>query len=441
MRRPAHPPQTQALIERAIEQGRIGLILSTPLRAMTGEYLAWDKLRHLETPGDLSHEEWWLGLKMGRNLVRRELPLLRDKSDAPFHYTLPDHLLERVERITREASGSISFGEQVSSPALRDRYIVSSLIEEAITSSQLEGASTSRTVAKDMLRAGRTPRNRSEKMIFNNYQAMSLVHERLDRPLTPALVMEIHRVVTDDTLDDPDAAGAIQSDQSQRIQVFAEDATVLHRPPPVEQLDERLQRLCDFANGGSDAGYVPPLLRAIALHFMMGYDHYFEDGNGRTARVLFYWEMLREGFWLAEFITISHILRRAPGKYARSFLFTEDDEGDLTHFFLYQSGVVERAIANLHGYLASKAEEVAIVQRRLSRRRHDFNHRQLALLDLALRDPAARFTAKSHARSHGVSIVTARHDLQGLESADLLQASTRRRERVWAPVDQLADKL
>ena len=52
------------------------------------------------------------------------------------------------------------------------------------------------------------------------------------------------------------------------------------------------------------------------------------------------------------------VLRAAPARYARSFLLTEQDDGDLTHFFIYHLGVVERAIADLHAYLARKVDEM-----------------------------------------------------------------------------------
>jgi hypothetical protein len=44
-----------------------------------------------------------------------------------------------------------------------------SLMDEAIASSQIEGAATTRKKAKEMLRENRPPKNRSEKMIANNY--------------------------------------------------------------------------------------------------------------------------------------------------------------------------------------------------------------------------------------------------------------------------------
>ena len=83
-------------------------------------------------------------------------------------------------------------------------------MEEAITSSQLEGAATSRRVAKDMLRSGRTPKNRSERMIVNNFRAMQRIRELRATPLSPALICDLHRIVTEGTLDNPEGAGRIQ---------------------------------------------------------------------------------------------------------------------------------------------------------------------------------------------------------------------------------------
>lgn len=60
------------------------------------------------------------------------------------------------------------------------------------------------------------------------------------------------------------------------------------------------------------------MLRAILLHFWLAYDHPFEDGNGRTARSLFYWYMRTQGYWLVEYLLISNILRKAPAQYTRA---------------------------------------------------------------------------------------------------------------------------
>ena len=180
---------------------------------------------------------------------------------------------------------------------------MSQLIDEAITSSQMEGASTTRKVARDMIRSGRQPRDRSERMILNNFRAMQRIGEVRQEKLTIDLVCEIHRIVTEGTLDNPSAAGRFQRSEDDRVSIW-DGNEVLHSPPPAELLPARIQRLCDFANGETGSGYLPPVLRALTLHFMVGYEHPFEDGNGRTARALFYWSMLNQGYWLTEYLLL-----------------------------------------------------------------------------------------------------------------------------------------
>jgi Fic family protein len=278
-------------------------------------------------------------------------------------------------------------------------------------------------------------------MILNNYFAMQRIRELAKDPLTPDMVRELHRIVTDGTLEHAEYAGRLQDDDGARVSVWGDGNQLLHRPPPVSELPERLEALCEFANGEGSSSYMPPVLRAITIHFMMGYDHYFEDGNGRTARALFYWSMLREGYWLTEYLSISRILRKAPSKYAQSFLLSEDDGGDLTHFFIYQLEVIRRAIRDLHDYLAAKALEIRAVQSRLNSLPGEFNHRQLAVLDHAARTPSAVFTAKSHGGSHRVTIETARQDLQALESRGLLRRFKISKQFAWAAVEGLAERL
>ena len=127
------------------------------------------------------------------------------------------------------------------------------------------------------------------------------------------------------------------------------------------------------------------MVRAIVAHFMLAYDHPFVDGNGRTARLLFYWSMLSQDYWLAEFLPISRLLAKAPAQYARSFLHSEQDDGDLTYFVLYQLGIIQRAITDLHEYLDRKVAEMRRLRNALAAMSRQFNHRQLALLEHAIR--------------------------------------------------------
>ncbi len=388
----------------------------------------------------MSVEEWWVALKLARRSVHRKLPL-NDVAGVPFIYALPDEVLEKTDFVARHASGQIELSEQVTDPATRDRYLVSQLIDEAITSSQIEGASTTRQVARDMIRSGRQPRDRSERMIFNNFRAMQRIGEIRREKLTVDLICEIHRIVTDGTLDNPDAAGRFQRADEDRVSVWDGDE-VLHTPPPAELLPDRVRRLCEFANGEIGSGYLPPVLRALTLHFMIGYEHPFEDGNGRTARALFfYWSMLNQGYWLTEYLTVSRILKKAPTRYIRSYLYTESDDNDLTYFYRYHLEVLCRSIEDLHGFLAAQMVELREMRHTLDKSADLFNPRQLAVLQHALKNPAARFDVQTHKTSHRIATETARSDLTGLESLGLLQKTKSGKRFVFDPIPGLTDAI
>ncbi|MEU1167016.1 hypothetical protein ABZ372_44580, partial [Streptomyces sp. NPDC005921] len=158
-------------------------LLAVPDAGPSDPYLPWDKIRFKTPPQGLSHEEWWAAIKLARRQMMRELPLT-DKEGRPFRFALPDSVLKALEETSRNASGEIAISEQVTNPSTRDRYLVHSLIEEAINSSQLEGASTSRVVAKEMIRSQRKPRDRDEQMIYNNYQAMRMIGDLRNEKLT-----------------------------------------------------------------------------------------------------------------------------------------------------------------------------------------------------------------------------------------------------------------
>ena len=405
------------------------------------EYLHWDKLRHLTPPGDLTLEEWWLSIKLQRGPLMRRLPLV-DSDENPFVYSIPDEVFRLLHYVDQRCSGEIAMSEVVTADAqAKQQYLVNSLMEEAIRSSQLEGATTSRSVAKDLIRSGRAPRNRSERMIVNNYRALLFMRDEMNGDLTPDLVLELQRILTEGTLDNADAAGRLQTSEETRVAVYDRlDGSLVHRPPPASQLPERIQRMCEFANEGEKAAnFLHPVIRSIVLHFWLAYDHPFEDGNGRTARALFYWSMRRHGYWLTEYLSISRILRSAPTQYSRSFVYTETDDRDVTYFLLYQFRVIERAVEELHTYLQRKVKEVAEVEAAI--KDADFNHRQLAVLSDALRNPDRAYSFYSHAATHNVTHETARHDLMQLSRRGLLLRRRLGRRYQFRPDPKLAELL
>lgn len=447
MKIPVRPPDTADIIAGILKgpEGpkKMSQILMSEIGAtIKGRYRHWDTLRHI-APGDgLSAEERWLATKLARRQLYQTLPL-RDTGAKRFVFALPSPAHEMLHRVDRDASGSIQASDQVTNPHTRDSYLIKSLFEEAITSSQLEGASTTRQAAKDMLQTGREPIDRSERMILNNYRAMQFMRDRGRDELTPGIVLELQRILTEGTLDEPDAAGRFRR-ADEPIVVGDETGQVLHRPPAASTLAKRMAAMCAFANERESDPFVHPVVRAIVLHFWLAYDHPFVDGNGRTARALFYWSMARSGYWLCEFISISRILRQAKMKYARSYLYCETDENDVTYFLLQQLDVILRAVQDLHSYLRRKQEELTATQLRFRQNmtlRHELNHRQLALLNHALKKPEAVYTVESHRRSHDVVYETARSDLLDLVRYGLLEQRRGGRAFTYHPAPGLGERL
>ena len=332
-------------------------------------------------------------------------------------------------------------GDKKIDPQERNKYIVRSLIEEAITSSQIEGASTTRLVAKNLIRTGRKPKDRSEEMILNNYRAMESIGELRNERLTQQLVFNLHEIITRGTLDEPTAAGRFRK-ESEDIKVYWSETedTLGHVLPHASELPWRMKKMCEFANAEDDLGFIHPVIRSIILHFWLAYDHPFFDGNGRTARALFYWSMLRHGYWLFEFISVSEIILKGKTQYVKAFLYTETDGNDLNYFILYHLNVIRRAISALHDYMHRRSDELRELESQVNSL-DLLNHRQRDLIGNALRHPNRHYTIKGHRTVHNVVYQTARTDLLQLAKLGLFEKRKHRKSWIFKPVGKLEKAL
>lgn len=436
MKRPQAPPSIHHILQQTnfIPSNR-------PLGDAGRGYLHWDELRRREPPEGLTHAQWWMLLKLGRSMARRAIPLPSPHEPGQLWVTLTDAVQERLMQVDRTCAGALGSPSSALLPEDQRRFIVSALREEAIQSSLLEGAATTRAEAKLLLREGRRPRDLGERMVVNNYEAMQHVLSSVQSDLTPDGILELHRILTRDTLHDAGDEGRFQRPGDRRAVVESRpEGETLHIPPPAAEIPAQIDALCALANGQAPEGFLHPVLRAILAHFWLSWLHPFADGNGRTARSLFYRIMLRNGYWMAEYLPISRRLRAAPARYARSFLHAETDELDVTYFVLHQLDVLLATVDDAMAYIERKMAQTRGTEQML-RTRGLLNHRQLALVQHALSHEAPEYTFASHQRSHGVSYPTARGDLLSLQDLGLLHSWKRGRRFVFAPAPGLAERL
>ncbi|MGI6393826.1 MAG: Fic family protein [bacterium] len=403
MKKPVNPPDiSKIIIDDSVIQD-------------DGTYKHWDKLRFSKLPEGISdHRTWWAKIKQKR---RNNYKYLHIKSvdGTLLRFVTTDEFLKTVHFFDQFSGGSGSTEKSIQNSGAKDFYLLSSIMEESITSSQLEGAATTRDIAKKMIRENRVPKNKSEQMILNNYEAINFVRSVKDEALSPELIKEIHRIISKNTLDNQEKSGVFRS-KSDDIHVMTYDNEVIFTPPESSEIESRINELCQFANEEDEKIFIHPVIKAVIIHFLLSYTHPFVDGNGRAARALFYWYMLKKGYWFTEFISISRILKNAPMQYAMSFLYTETDEFDLTYFIDHQLKTIRRAIDELDSYIKRKMEEVESAEKMLRDTpfANILNLRQLAFLKTALKSPGAIFTIREYMNTHSVVYQTARQDLLDL---------------------------
>lgn len=434
MRLPKPPPDIRPLLAQLISTGRFDLVSGAAPVLPDGRYLHWDELRHRPPPAGLTVEEWWATLRFARQQRTRAVDALAQCYGSPFF--IVD--LPTIQRALHELD-RINVGQTILSalndPDAKVEYRVRQMIEEVISSSEIEGARpTTRELARQMLREGRTPQSRDERMIMNNFRAMERLRQLHDRGAELALdhLLELHSILGDGALDVDGAAGKLRRPEHD-VTVSDLEGNVWHRPPDAHGIEARVEALLRFANGSStDGEFIHPIVRAMVAHFWLGYEHPFRDGNGRMARALYYYCLLRYGYELAEFLSISGPIDRSPKAYYMAFAHTESDGGDLTYFVLHQLDVMRTALTDLVEHLKRKSERLS----RLSALVASFtelNHRQRSLLDHAVRHPLEGQSIEGHATSHRVHYLTARSDLAQLEQRGLLVSKRVRTVKRYYP--------
>lgn len=379
---------------------------------MNENYDYWDEVKYKKIPESFSQKDLWSLVKASR---------MRNRIQIWPQYGINISITNQMQRICHVFD--MNFGGSWGSNSLipeenKNQYLISSLMEEAISSSQMEGAATTRKVAKEMLRRKITPKDKSQKMIFNNYQTIQFIVENKDKPLTEELLLKIHRLMTEGTLEHIEDAGRFRLNND----VVVEDGItheVVHTPPSYKDIPAFIANLCNFFNEERAKIFIHPIIRGVIIHFMLAYMHPFVDGNGRTARALFYWYMLKQGYWLTEYLSISRIIARSKKTYEKSYLYVEADQNDIGYFVAYNLRVLDLAFKELQRYIRRKTliKKQAAIFLRLS----NVNERQAEIIRILYDDPMEVLTVKDVQIKFGITPTTAKNDIIGLLSMGILE--------------------
>lgn len=379
------------------------------------DYVHWDELRYKKLPQRLKPEVGWSLLKIFRSQQYKFLKF----NGWTYRYILLDETLRKLHLLDKGAAGHLETGLEYINTEGRVRYIISSLMEEAIASSQIEGAATTRKIAKQILRLRKKPQNYSEQMIVNGYNTMQKIIKMKEKTITPEIILQIHKNITMDTLKNKEYEGRFRDNNDVVVGDSLEIEKVYHRPPDYKTIPALIEDFCKFASDDKH-DFIHPIIKGIILHFFMGYIHPFNDGNGRAARSIFYWYVLTRGYWLFEYMSVSRILLRSKKNYGLAYLFTETDENDLTYFINYNLSAIEEALHAMEKYIARKQKEQLDAMKLIQGIR-DINLRQAEILKEFMKQPEKSFTIGEIMSTYNVAYDTSRNDLLHLTKLGYLQ--------------------
>ena len=380
-------------------------------RKYNESYLHWNELRYRDCGSSEPERVWALMkfLRMGSSTVIR-LPNLI------LSYSMPNRLNMMLHEIDMNLSLGFMPGDPLDSNK-RLMYTISSMMEESIASSQIEGAVTTTKVAKSMLRNGREPKDRSELMIRNNFNAMQYIKTRADDPLTPELIMSVHAIISKGTMEKPEFEGTFRKDNSIAVRDPLTGETY-HDPVDYTVIDTMVQGLCDFVN--SDDERIHPVVKGIVIHFVMAYIHPFMDGNGRVSRSLFYWYLIKREYDIVEYLAISKAIKNHRGKYDEAYQLSETDGNDITYFIRYNLERIIESIETFSNYLHKKMED----SKKISEIAHELGlgKRQADIL-ADLMSSGEPTSAYELSMKYQISSYTIRRDLNLLMDMDLVAVS------------------
>lgn len=386
-------------------------LFSPIINKIENDYLYWDKIKYLKDK-QFDGQKLWMLTKSKRQLQHSPLSI----GNINYSYNITNNLQQKLHYLDHNFGAGLQ-KEELLSELDRQQYLNNALMEESIFSSMIEGATTTRVKAKDMLRKNKNPKNKSEQMILNNYETIQFISNHKTEDVSIEKLYEIHRLVTKNTLEEK-KVGVFR--KNNEIHVVNEiTGEIVHTPPGFKALDTLMQSFCDFFNNNPKDNFIHPIVKASILHFLIGYIHPFVDGNGRTARAIFYWYLLKEGYWLAEYLSISRVIMKTKTQYEKAYIYTEIDDMDVTYFIHYQVKVLTQAFEDLKKHVAKKKKEEAKLSRFYSL--PNINERQAQILFWIKKNENRYFSVKEIQTTFSITNQTARTDLESLVDRNILK--------------------
>jgi Fic family protein len=392
----------------------------------TENYLSKEEISY-RLPNNLALGEFWQEVVKFRKQKSEILPF-NDQTGQNFRYLLTPVLQKEIYEIDSSGKDSLY---RVVKKEIENELIKDSLIEEALYSSVIEGAFSTMKRLRELVEKERKPVDINDQMVLNNYYAMQFILQEKHKELSVDFILKLHKIVTEKTLFEDEAhAGRFRDDT-----VYVKDKRrdiVIYTPPSAGQIEPAMKQLIEWVNEKNDAHFIHPLIKASFIHFYFVYIHPFFDGNGRTARALFYYFMIKNGYEFFKYFSISVVVQKTKIQYYKAIKDTEDCNADITYFLLYMAKTILESIHLVTERIAQHYQR-DFVFIRLKERGVLLSVRQEKFLKRFLVSDKRAITIKAYKDWFKVVYETARRDLEDLTAKGILLKSKHRRQFMYSP--------
>lgn len=390
------------------------------------DYLSKEEIGY-RLPNDLALEELWQEVIKFRKQKSEILPF-NDQNNQNFWCLLTPALQRKIYEIDSSGKDSLY---RVVKKEIEQELIKDSLIEEALYSSVIEGAFSTMKRLRELVEKEKEPVDINDWMVLNNYHAMQFILQEKHKELSVDFILQLHKIVTEKTLFEDEAyAGRFRDDM-----VYVKDKRrdiVIYTPPPAGEVFLAIKKLIDWVNEKNDARFIHPIIKASFIHFYFVYIHPFFDGNGRTARALFYYFLIKNGYEFFKYFSISVVVQKTKIQYYKAIKDVEDCNADLTYFLLYMATTILESIHLVTERIVQHYQRDFVFVR-LKEKGILLNERQEKFLKRFLVNDKRAITIKAYKDRFKVVYESARRDLEDLAAKRILLKTKHRRQFVYSP--------
>jgi len=208
------------------------------------------------------------------------------------------------------------------------------IIHSAHSSTSIEGNRLSLKQVSELARGKEiTAARRDKQEVLNYLDVLKNIKNLIKNNfITEKDILNIHRMVTKNTLDNLEDCGVYRN----RYVVVANRFTgeIFFKPPQNQEVPGLVKDLVSWINS-EESKELDPVIEAGVVHYELVRIHPFVDGNGRTARVLAASILYLRGFDTNQFFCLDDYYDSNRSAYYKALQSVKPDTLDLTNWLEY----------------------------------------------------------------------------------------------------------